>query len=444
MVSERSRRRFLAVTGMASLGGLAGCVGRQNAPPAAETATTTTATPEPTPDLPPVSELARYSEDDREYGGELLHHPEDWSDWTALQGTMRTTDETAFFGTTSMVLADEDGSRVRCTYTPPEGSLDLRDTALCAALRWELPNQAAVFRLLVTDGDGNRLWATANVVASHSYADADWVMTEFGISKLVDDAFVDLSDVTELQLVFPTGSAVDTRILVDNVRLVPYESRRGAVLFTADDGNISQYTVMRPTLAEHGFPAVYFNMMRKTDQRNHLQTEHLHEIAALGDSLVSPHPQWDLALPEMSDEESYRRIREEYEFVADELGLGHEHARFMSWPYGRSDAGTIEQAREFHDLCFDGVRGATAGWSSAAPMSVARASFKNLDDLLHSLDIAEHYGRVLIPQFHQFDPAEETGGVHITPEDFERFVTEVARRDIDVVGGTEFADIYGP
>jgi hypothetical protein len=77
-------------------------------------------------------------------------------------------------------------------------------------------------------------------------------------------------------------------------------------------------------------------------------------------------------------------------------------------------------------------------------MSVARASFKNLDDLLHSLDIAEHYGRVLIPQFHQFDPAEETGGVHITPEDFERFVTEVARRDVDVVGGTEFADIYGP
>jgi hypothetical protein len=442
MVSEQSRRRFLATTSLGGLAGLTGCAGTDGSAPATERSTAS-ATPTSTLDLPPVSELTRRSDDDREYRGESLHHPDDWRGWTARDGRSSTSDETAFIGRTSLVLTDENGSRIRCAYTPPEGSLDLRNTGLCAAIRWEAPKEVVTLRLLVTDGDGNRLWASANTVPSQPYADVDWAMTEFGISELVDDAFVDLSDVTELQLVFPNGIEADTRVLVDNVRLVPYEPRRGAVLFTADDGLSRQYTVMNRTLDEYDFPAIYFVMSKGTNKEDRLDVDQLLKLAGEGSTLVSPHPQWDRPLPEMSDEESLQRLEEEYEFIADELGLGHEHARFMSWPYGKSDAGTIEQAREFQDLCFDGVRASTTGWSTAAPMSVARASFKNLDDLFLALDIAEHYGRVLIPQFHELRADLETGGVNITPEDFERFVAEVASRDVDVIGGAEFVERYG-
>lgn len=433
MSHRATRRTFLSTAGLAALGGLAGCVG---APPSTTERSPTTerrsspaATPEP----------ARWSADPREYRGELLHAPDDWSGWSAYDGTLTETSETAFLGETSMRLEDVDGSRVRCRY-PVEGDpLDLRDHALCAALRWDLPDRVVRYAMILEDGSGNRLAALANAVPSAPETDDDWVMTEFGHSYLLDDEFVDLADITELKLVFNNGGSDATRLYIDNIRLVPYEPRRGAVSFTADDGNVGQIATMRPMLREYGFPSTHFNMKSKTGHDGQLSREQLQEIAAEPGCRVSPHPQHDLSLPQMPDDESRAAIRAEYEFHADELGLGHEHARYMSWPRGASDTGTIAQAREFHDLAFDGVAGATAGWTSAAPMSIARASFDDLDDLLRGLDIAEHYGRVFTPQFHRFRDDLPTADGNVTPEDFQTFVDEVASRDLDVVSLDDLA-----
>jgi peptidoglycan/xylan/chitin deacetylase (PgdA/CDA1 family) len=287
------------------------------------------------------------------------------------------------------------------------------------------------------------LWATANALGSHAHSDDEWVMTEFGISELIDDVFVDLTDVREVQLVFPNGPAAGTRVFVDNVRTVPYEPRRGAVLFTADDGRPSQLSVMRPVLREHDFPSVHFNMMG-AGEHDHMSVAEQRTLAEEDGCYVCPHPQHPTPLPNMSDEESMVALQNEYEYVATEsgLGLGHEHARFMSWPYGKSDAGTIRQAKEFYELGFDGVDRATTAWRSAAPMSVMRASFDSLEDLTDALDIAEHYGRVLIPQFHRLRETEPTGGTNITPDDFRAFVADVASRDVDVISVAEFAAVH--
>lgn len=436
MSQRTTRRRFLSTAGLAAVGGLAGCVGGSPSaterPPTTERRVSPTTTPEPT----------RWSDDPREYRGDLLHAPDDWSGWSAYDGTLTETSETAFLGSTSMRLEDVDGSRVRCRYDTDDDPLDLRDHAICAALRWDLPDRVVRFALVLEDGSGNRLSAPANAVPSAVDTDDDWVMTEFGFSFLLDDEYVDLADIRDLKLVFNNGGSDRTRYYIDNIRLVPYEPRRGAVAFTADDGNRGQVETMRPILREYGFPSTHFNMKSTTGGDDHLSRDDLQEIAGEPGCLVSPHPQHDLSLPQMTDEESYAAIRAEYEFHADELGLGHDHARYMSWPRGASDTGTIAQAREFHDLAFDGVAGATAGWTSAAPMSIARASFDDLEDLLRALDVAEHYGRVLTPQFHRFRDDLPTDNGNVRPEDFQTFVDEVASRDVDVVSIDDLARIH--
>jgi hypothetical protein len=435
MPSKQSRRRFLATGGLTSAVAIAGCLGRRTLAPATERSDTTpqpTNTPESTP--VPAADRDRYSEDDREYRGDLLH---DWSGWTAHSGTVAETTETAFVGTTSMLLEDEDGSAVRCSYDLGDGSIDLRDRGLCAAIRWDRPNFGVAFKLVLEDSRGKRVEAAANALGSHAESADDWIMSEFGIAAELDDEPIDLGDVTRLTLSFYNGRDASARIYVDNFRLIPYERRTGAVLFTADDGRQSQLSVMRAVLDEYDYPSTHFNM--STGRELHMTEEEQLDLAGQPGCFVSPHPQRPTPLPEMTDSDSHATIKREYEYFASELGLGHDHARFMSWPYGRHDTSTVVQAREFHDLCFAGVHRATAGWRSAAPMSVARCSFDSLADLENSLEIAQRYGRVLIPQFHTFYPDEPTGGTNATPDDFRAFVESVAAHDVDVISMDEYA-----
>lgn len=441
-MSEKStRRRFLSATGLAALGGMAGCVGTDSPPTERPLATKT-----PTSQSPqtPTPEPERYSDDPREFRGNLLHDPDDWSGWAATSGRVTPTTETTFLGTTSMRLNDTDGSAVRCVYDARDDPLDLQSTAICGAVRWDVPHAGVAFQMILVDGNGVRVRAPANAIASLGYMDDDWVMTEFGIAEEIDDEPIDLSNIVRLKLVFSNGPSAHTRVYVDNLRLVPFEPRRGAVLFTADDGHPSQLSVMRSVLEEYGFGSTHFNMRTLTGGDRHMTAEQQRELAAAKDCFVCPHPQHPRSLPEMSDDESRDALRAEYEFFASEegLGLGHEHARYMSWPYGKSDAGTIDQAREFFDMGFNGTDKATTGWKNAAPMSIARASFDSLQDLLSSLEIAERYGRVLIPQFHVFFDDRPTGGTNAKPADFRTFVEAVDAADVDVISAEEFFEVH--
>ena len=441
MSPQSTRRRFLSTVGLTTLGGMAGCIGTDS--PATERSLATE-TPTSRPPQTPTPEPERHSDDSREFRGRPLHDPDDWSGWSATNGRVTPTTEAAFLGTTSMRLNDTDGSAVRCVYDAGDDPLDLRSTAMCGAVRWDLPNAGVAFQMVLVDGNGVRVRAPANAVASPGYTDDDWTMTEFGIAEEIDDEPIDLSDIIRLKLVFSNGPSAHTRVYVDNLRLIPFEPRRGAVLFTADDGHPSQLTVMRSVLEKYGFGSTHFNMRTLTGTQRHMTGYQQRELAATDGCFVSPHPQHSQSLPEMSDAESQEALRAEYDFFASEggLGLGHEHARYMSWPYGKSDTGTIEQAREFFDMGFDGTDKATAGWKSAAPMSIARASFDSLEDLLSSLEIAERYGRVLIPQFHVFYDDQPTGGTNATPADFRTFVEAVDSANVDVVTVEEFFEIH--
>lgn len=441
MSPKSTRRKFLSAVGLTALGGMAGCIGAES-PPTERPLATETQSPRPAQTSTPEPE--RHSDDFREFRGRPLHDPDDWSGWTATSGRVTQTTEAAFLGTTSMRLNDTDGSAVRCVYDAGDNPLDLRSTAICGAVRWDLPDAGVAFQMILVDSDGISVRAPANAIASPGYTDDDWMMTEFGIAAEIDDEPIDLSEIVRLQLLFNNGPSAHTRVYVDNLRLVPFEPRRGAVLFTADDGRPSQLSVMRPTLEEFGFGSTHFNIRAVTGREHHMSADQQQVLAATDGCFVSPHPQHSRSLPEMSDDESRDVLRAEYDFFASEdgLGLGHEHARCMSWPYGKSDTGTVDQAREFFDMGFNGTDKATAGWKSAAPMSVARASFDSLEDLLSSLEIAERYGRVLIPQFHRFDDGEPTGGTNATPADFRTFVEAVDAADVDVVTVEEFFEIH--
>jgi peptidoglycan/xylan/chitin deacetylase (PgdA/CDA1 family) len=410
---ELSRRRLLGAAGALALGSCAGCLGTgPGGAGATGTPTASGATETATSTNTPIDSTAALN---------------DWGRWRAVSGTATGTGKRSFGGTGgSLKLGDVDGSAVRVVNNDV-GSLDLSNTSLSAAVKWVKPKGGAAFRLILEDGDGNRLDARTN---PPSNGDDGWVECEFGLAEHLDDEPVDLTDVRKLVFVFFNGAEADTEIYIDSITPVTYEATRGAVLFTADDGFETQFTEMQPVLDEYGYPATYLLQSIRVGQDRYMSEAQHRSLVDRG-SYVSCHPQRPTSLPTMEDEEQRSIIETEYDYIASQFG--DAHARYMSWPYSSRDSTAVADAAEFHDLCFVGTGGAVAGYRNAAPYSVIRCSFDSLSDLTRALDIAERYNRVLIPQFHRFDAERETGGTWIKPEHFESFVADVASRDVDVI-----------
>lgn len=355
----------------------------------------------------------------------------DWSRWRAAAGTAVETSDEFYRGGTSLKLSDEEGSAVRIVNDDIPVT-DLSQMSFCAAVKWVSPDTGVAFRIILHDEAGNRLSAQTNVP---SRGDDGWMVCEFGINQEIDGEPVDLTRVAEIAFVFFNGADLSTEVYVDDLQFVPYKTPRGAVVLTADDGHETQITQMHSILQEYGHPATYFIISTYIGTNSSASRTSLDTLVKSG-SHVSGHPQRSTSLPAMSDEEQRATIQEEYEYISEEFG--EEHARYMSFPYSERDAGTVADAKEFHDLCFIGANGTTAGFQSAAPYSVIRASFDSLDELLGALEIAERYDRVLIPQFHTFFQEQETGGLNINPDDFRTFLNEIETREVDVFSISEF------
>ena len=98
--------------------------------------------------------------------------------------------------------------------------------------------------------------------------------------------------------------------------------------------------------------------------------------------------------------------------------------------------GFLPQFGQFEDLLIGDLRTGLRNDRSGSPL------FDSLEDLLSSLEIAERYGRVLIPQFHVFYDDQPTGGTNATPADFRTFVEAVDSANVDVVTVEEFFEIH--
>lgn len=117
-----------------------------------------------------------------------------------------------------------------------------------------------------------------------------------------------------------------------------------AVVFTFDDGEISQYTCAFPLMRKYGYTGTIFVITQFADEcrMGYINWGQAMEMARAGWRL-EPHTKWHPSLRGNSRQYQHEQIGGSAEALSKHLGY---MPRFFSYPYGEYDATSIEVARE--------------------------------------------------------------------------------------------------
>jgi peptidoglycan/xylan/chitin deacetylase (PgdA/CDA1 family) len=117
-----------------------------------------------------------------------------------------------------------------------------------------------------------------------------------------------------------------------------------AVVFTFDDGEISQYTCAFPLMKKYGFTGTIFviTMFADEERKGYITWDQAMEMARDGWRL-EPHTKWHPSLRGNSRQYQFEQIGGSAEALSKHLGY---MPRFFSYPYGEYDATSIQVARE--------------------------------------------------------------------------------------------------
>ena len=118
---------------------------------------------------------------------------------------------------------------------------------------------------------------------------------------------------------------------------------RGVVL-TFDDGLISHYRTVAPLLKKYGFRGTLFlyPTVLSSKKKTYMNWEQAAELVASGVFEVGSHSLYHPFLPEMSDQELERQMRESKRILEKKLGV---RIRLFAYPFGLFDRRVIAAAR---------------------------------------------------------------------------------------------------
>jgi peptidoglycan/xylan/chitin deacetylase (PgdA/CDA1 family) len=124
------------------------------------------------------------------------------------------------------------------------------------------------------------------------------------------------------------------------------------VVLTADDGHRSQFEMMVPMLRERGWPATLFVYPSAISNATYAMTwRQLQDLAADPLFTVQSHSYWH---PNLLRERAQRAPADFHRFAADQLARSRDTiasrlgrpVTLLAWPFGLSDEGLAQQARE--------------------------------------------------------------------------------------------------
>lgn len=360
--------------------------------------------------------------------GEPLDNMEDLDRWTVTAGTVEADTEEYTVGTQSARLrAGPDDERV-LMYRGFSDGIDLSDRVVSVAVdggesfEWF----ALTCQLMAPDLENY-------VEMRHGVSVGGWHRLDFGPTETVGDP--DLTDVREVALTVYTGGGRDLALSVDALRTVERATDQGRVLFTFDDGLVSQYETAYELMDEYEFPGLVCPITSFVGTEGFVSLEQLEEMRDAGWD-VSSHPQAADPVPEYPPGRQEEMIRENKEWLVEN---GFERgARHIVWPYSAVDATSLDVANRYHSLGFC-AGGCPSGLPYTDPLTVSRVDGDDVENSKRAIERAAEYGRTAVVMYHPVgtDDRATRPANHITRDEFRRVLAFVDDLDIEVVTASD-------
>ncbi|AGB37065.1 polysaccharide deacetylase family protein [Natronococcus occultus] len=432
-----TRRRFLALSGSATLAGLAGCTDRLDLDASEDDETGSSNEPRSENDEqgetnsyePPTLTVETEYDSREEFRqpGESFDDFEDLDVWETIEGTAEPDEDTVFDGSQSLKLTAEDGENVIVERSIE--TADLTDYELSLAVRTSTPSNVAIDIRLVDIYGGYAHHQLRSV--TYRTPDIGWFRTNPGVFE-ESTTPLERDVVDEIQLiVYNTG---DAEVWVDDLRLHE-KPEKGYVVLCWDDGFADFYDTASPLHDAYGVNAVQAAVRQWTrGQRDGVMTtQQLLERQEAGDQIVAHGTHTHLA--EMDPESLEDSLRRDKNWaVQNEFEGGH----YIVYPHNSFDQTVLDVVSDYYyaggfnqsgDVNLTGVHGFD-------PLVLPRTIGHDLDISMRCVDLAARHRQCSILNFHAFD-LDNT----LDENEYERLLEHIESKgdDLEVI---DFDDLW--
>ena len=274
---------------------------------------------------------------------------EDLEAWETLLGSMSGDDAHTTGSQAALLTGSTEDEQVRIRRQLDEPA-DF--SAVLPAMTLATENQWAVPYLQLHDADGDRMDFRGRVNGG-----VGPTACNFGLTNVEGEP--DLSEVTEIQVLYWLGEETEGELWVDDLHFTP-RPETGKVMIQLVGGYETHYTTALSILESHDLPAAAFvptGRIRSFDdaEGNRLTEDQLAELDDAGWTIAS-NGAHGLDLTTLEDRDPADEIADAQAWLEDN---GYEDgSRYFAFPGNNYDAASMDLVADHHDLAF------TSGFSN--------------------------------------------------------------------------------
>ncbi|TYL36578.1 polysaccharide deacetylase [Natronococcus pandeyae] len=431
-----TRRRFLALSGAATVAGLAGCMGDDSSASddggddsADGNGSETNGESESTSYGPPELQVETEYDSREEFGqpGEQFDDFEDLDSWEVVQGSAEADEDVAFDGSQSLKLTAEDGENA--IVERRIDTTDMSDLELSMAVRTATPSNVAIDIRLIDIYGGYAHHQLRDV--TYRTSDIGWFRTNPGVFE-ESSMPLERDVVEEIQII--VYNTDDAEVWVDDMR-IHEKPEKGYVVLCWDDGLEDFYDPAGPLHDEYGVNAVQAAVRQWTrGQRDGVMTvAQLKERQEAGDQIVAHGTHTQFA--EMDEERLEDALRRDKNWaVQNEFQGGH----YIVYPHNSFDQTVLDIASEYYyaggfnqsgNVNLTGVHGFD-------PLVLPRTIGHDLDIAMRCVDLAAAHRQCTVLNFHAFDQDNT-----VDEDEYEQLLEHIQSKgnDVEVI---DFDDLW--
>ena len=414
MSRRPSRRGFLAAVGAGSFA-LAGCTGLSGVgvPGGQEGTPTSTDTAQPTTE--PPTESPTTTAQPAEGPGTVVEDFEDLEAWASVRGSFTADSKETFAGSQSVRIENPKGGGAGIFKSFSDG-LDLSSDNLSIAVKLAKPAKGKLVVAARAPGPADQLVSKRFIVEQLD----DWVRVDLGYTG--QDGEPDPANVQELRIMVLTEDE-PVRFWVDDLRKSP-KPEKGKVMFSFDDGHVTQYDVAYQELQKRGWPGVAAVIPEAIGTPKNLTIGQAREMRDAGWDIAS-HPQDSDPLTAFPKSKQ-RQMLEEAQTWLSQRGFP-DGSRFFFAPYNQVNGDTLELVEELYEYGFT-FGGCPNGAPPAGRTAISRVYGRDIAGAKQMVDLAEAHGQLTVLTYHAFGPEH-----NVTLDEFVEVLDHVKTKDVDVV-----------
>jgi peptidoglycan/xylan/chitin deacetylase (PgdA/CDA1 family) len=352
-------------------------------------------------------------------------------------------DDTSTFalGEQSLKITTEgDGASVftRKALSPP---LNFTDRLLKVWVKADSVDNIREMRISAT-GDDFRTWTDywiAGSGADASFLQNDrWNVLTLSLGQARVIGVPDTSRVDSIQVrVTDSGTGRPATVWLNGIALVA-KNDQAVVTFAFDDGYESDYTVARPVLDKHHFPATSYVIGSLVGGQGRLSIEQLKSLQDLNGWDIASHSYTHSNLTERARPEIETDLQLSQQFL-ERNGLYRGAAHF-AYPHGEFDS---EELRSLVQKYFVTARTSVGPGETLPPSDPHRlrvmmvANTTSPEEVSRQVQAAAAGGDWLILVFHRIVDTNPINDMQYRKADFEAIVDDIASRGVEVLTVSE-------